>query len=225
VALFALSDLHLPLGNYKPMDVFGSNWNNYVERIREGWTNTVGNDDVVIVNGDFCWATYLDDAVPDFKFLASLPGVKLLSKGNHDYWWETAKKMNEFLEKNSFENIYFIHNSSYMYEGYAICASRGWICPGDRDYTAADEKMYKRELGRLKMSLEAGLAKKPKGLIAALHYPPGEGFDEILDSFDVKECVYGHLHGKSAFDHKPKKENYHLVSADFLQFTPMKINI
>jgi hypothetical protein len=112
-----------------------------------------------------------------------------------------------------------------MYEGYAICASRGWICPGDRDYTAADEKMYKRELGRLKMSLEAGLAKEPKGLIAALHYPPGEGFDEILDSFDVKECVYGHLHGKSAFDHKPKRENYHLVSADFLQFTPMKINI
>ena len=225
MALYALSDLHLPLGNYKPMDIFGSNWHNYVERIREGWENTVEKDDVVIVNGDFCWATYVDDALPDFKFLASLPGIKLLSKGNHDYWWETQSKLTAFLERNSFSDIYFIHNSCYMYEGYAICASRGWITPEDKDFTASDRKMYEREKGRLRLSLKKGTEQNPKGLIAALHYPPAAEFLDILDEFEVKTCVYGHLHGNSALDHKPKRENYHLVSADFLQFVPMEIKL
>lgn len=225
MALFALSDLHLPLGKYKPMDVFGSNWTNYVERIRDGWEKTVKEGDAVIMNGDFCWATYIEDAKPDFEFLASLPGIKLLSKGNHDYWWETAKKMNEFLERNGFSDIHFIHNSCYMYENYAVCASRGWINPSDKEFSQSDEKMYAREMGRLRMSLEEGRAKKPEGIIAALHYPPGGGFVDILEEFSVRECVYGHLHGKSAFDHRPIRENYHLVSADFLRFTPLEIKL
>lgn len=225
MALYALSDLHLPLGNYKPMEVFGNNWNNYVERIKEGWEKTVEKDDVVIINGDFCWATYIEDALPDFKFLSSLPGIKLMSKGNHDYWWETAKKMNAFLEKNALSDIHFIHNSCYMYEGCAICASRGWITPEDKDFSSSDEKMYRREMGRLRLSLEAGRANSPKALVAALHYPPGGGFVDILDEYNVKECVYGHLHGRSALEHEPKRKNYHLVSADFLRFTPIKIEL
>lgn len=225
MALYALSDLHLPLGNNKPMDIFGDNWTNYVERIRDEWTKTVKEDDVVIVNGDFSWATYIDDALPDFEFLKSLPGVKLLSKGNHDYWWETQAKLNAFLKKNSLENIYFIHNSTYMYRDYAVCASRGWITPSDKDFKQSDEKMYKRELGRLRLSLETGKKENPKGIIAALHYPPEDAFLDILDEFDVKYCIYGHLHGRQAVNHKPKKDNYFLVSSDFLKFKPLKINL
>lgn len=225
MALYALSDLHLPLGNYKPMDVFGDNWNNYVERIREEWTKTVKCDDVVIINGDFSWATYIDDALPDFKFLDSLPGIKLMSKGNHDYWWETTTKLNRFLETHELKNIYFIHNSTYMYEGYAICASRGWITPEDKDFKKSDEKMYNRELGRLTLSIKAGLDKNPKGIIVALHYPPQEGFLEILEEYKVKCCIYGHLHGKSALNHVPKSENHYLVSADYLKFKPIEIKL
>ncbi len=225
MALFALSDLHLPLGNFKPMDIFGDNWSNYVEKIREEWTKTVKTDDVVIINGDFSWATYVTDALPDFQFLASLPGIKLLSKGNHDYWWETKTKLNQFLDANGLENIYFIHNSTYVYEGYAICASRGWITPADKDFKKSDEKMYNREMGRLRLSLKAGLEKKPKGLIAALHYPPEEGFLDILEEYDVKYCVYGHLHGRQAVNHIPKKDNHILVSSDFLKFKPIEIKL
>lgn len=225
MALYALSDLHLPLGNYKPMDVFGDNWTNYVERIKDEWTKVVRDEDVVIINGDFSWATYVTDALPDFEFLSRLPGIKLLSKGNHDYWWETKTKLNAFLSENNLENIHFIHNSTYMYNGYAICASRGWITPMDKDFKKSDEKMYNRELGRLRLSLKAGLAENPKGLIAALHYPPEEGFLEILDEFDVKYCIYGHLHGRQAKSHVPKKENYILASSDFRQFKPVKIEI
>lgn len=225
MALFALSDLHLPLGNYKPMDIFGDSWTNYVERIREEWTKTVKDDDVVIINGDFCWATYVADALPDFQFLATLPGIKLISKGNHDYWWETKTKLNAFLLENKLENIHFIHNSAYMYQGYAICASRGWITPEDKDFRASDEKMYNREMGRLRLSLKMGKEENPKGLIAALHYPPGEGFMEILDEFKVKYCIYGHLHGKQAAMHVPKRDNHILVSADFLKFRPIEIKL
>ncbi len=225
MALYALSDLHLPLGNYKPMDIFGDNWSNYVERIKEEWTKVVGEEDVVIINGDFSWATYVADALEDFKFLAALPGIKLLSKGNHDYWWETKTKLNAFLEENNLKNIHFIHNSTYMYNGYAICASRGWITPLDKDFKKNDEKMYNREMGRLRLSLKAGLGENPKGLIAALHYPPEEGFLEILDEFDVKYCIYGHLHGKQAAMHVPKKDNYILVSSDYRQFKPVKIEL
>lgn len=225
MALFALSDLHLPLGNYKPMDIFGDNWSNYVEKIENGWKSCVEDDDVVIINGDFSWATYINDALPDFKFLNSLPGIKLISKGNHDYWWETKTKLNAFLEANKLENIHFIHNSTYMYNGYAICASRGWITPDDKDFKSGDEKMYNREMCRLRLSLQMGAAEKPKGLIAALHYPPAEGFVDILDEFDVKYCIYGHLHGRQALNHVPKKENYVLVSSDFLKFKPLEIKL
>ncbi len=225
MALFALSDLHLPLGNYKPMDIFGDNWNNYVERIEQEWKNTVKEDDVVIINGDFSWATYVTDALPDFEFINNLPGTKLLSKGNHDYWWETTTKLNAFINEHKLSHIHFIHNSTYMYEGYAICASRGWITPSDKDFKLSDEKMYNRELGRLKLSLKKGLEQNPKGLIAALHYPPQDGFLDILEEFDVKYCVYGHLHGKSAAIHVPKKENHILVSADFLKFKPIEIKL
>ncbi len=225
MALFALSDLHLPLGNYKPMDVFGDSWNNYVEKIEKNWRNMVKDDDVVIVNGDFSWATYVSDALPDFQFLNNLPGIKLMSKGNHDYWWETTTKLNKFLEENNLKNIHFIHNSAYMYEGYAICASRGWITPEDKDFKQSDERMYNRELGRLRLSLKKGMEEKPKGIIAALHYPPADGFMEILDEFDVKWCIYGHLHGKSAYNHVPKRDNHMLVSADFLKFKPIEIEV
>lgn len=225
VALFALSDLHLPLGNYKPMDIFGDNWSDYVERIREEWIKTVNENDVIIINGDFSWATYLADALPDFEFLAQLPGIKLMSKGNHDYWWETKTKLNAFLEENGIKNIHFIHNSTYMYEGYAICAARGWITPEDKDFKKSDEKMYNRELGRLRLSIKEGLSNSPKGVIAALHYPPQEGFLDILDEYNIKCCVYGHLHGRSADVHVPKRENHFLVSADYRQFKPLEIKI
>ena len=104
MSIFAISDLHLSLGCDKPMDVFGSKWLNYTERMRKNWNSIVTASDYVIIPGDISWATYIDDAVRDFEYINNLNGKKILLKGNHDYWWTTASKMTKFFEKNNFRH-------------------------------------------------------------------------------------------------------------------------
>lgn len=222
MSVYAISDLHLPISIDKPMDVFGSGWEYYVERIAENWKKTVSHDDAVLMCGDISWATYLDDAKADFEYLNALPGIKIISKGNHDYWWSTISKMENFLNDNGFKNFVFLHNSAYLHENIAICAARGWKSPFDRDFTKEDEKIYERELQRLRLSLAEG-KKLSDRIIAMLHYPPDFLVNEILNEFEVEMCVYGHLHGSHAWSRRPDNPKARLVSADFLNFMPLKI--
>lgn len=219
MAIFAMSDLHLPLGIDKPMDVFGGGWENYVERISENWKKTVGENDTVLIGGDVSWATYLEEALPDFRFIEALPGRKIISKGNHDYWWTTATKLRAFLEENALSTITFLHNNSVEADGYAICACRGWKSPFDSDFTGEDRKIYEREMVRLALSLGEG-EKLSKKRIVMMHYPPDVGFQEILEEYNVEFCVYGHLHGKNAWNKFAQSERDLLVSADYLEFLP-----
>jgi len=222
MAIFALSDLHLPLGIDKPMDVFGVRWDNYVEKIEYEWKTRVKEEDFVIINGDFSWATYLSEALPDFRFIEKLPGKKLISKGNHDYWWETLKKMKEFLEENDIKSVSFMQNNAYLCGDVAVCGAKGWLSPQDKAFKTEDEKIYRRELIRFESSV-----KEAKNLsdtvIAALHYPPDDAFMEIVRKYDVYKCVFGHLHGKRAEDYKILYKNTMLVSADFRKFSPIFI--
>ena len=222
MAIFALSDLHLPLGIDKPMDVFGVRWDNYVEKIEYEWKKKVKEEDYVIVNGDFSWATYLSEALKDFMFLESLPGKKLLSKGNHDYWWETLTKMNKFLEENSIKSISFLQNNAVLCDSVAVCGAKGWISPKDKAFKKDDEKIYQRELMRLENSLKEA-SKLSDTIIAALHYPPDEVYMDIIKKYNVYKCVFGHLHGKRAEDYISNHQNCALVSADFLKFSPIRI--
>jgi len=48
MALYTISDLHLPLGVDKPMDIFGKNWENYVQRLYDNWQDCVKDDDTVV---------------------------------------------------------------------------------------------------------------------------------------------------------------------------------
>ncbi|MBE7024990.1 MAG: serine/threonine protein phosphatase [Ruminococcaceae bacterium] len=219
MAIFAMSDLHLPLGIDKPMDVFGSGWENYVERISENWKSTVKETDTVLIGGDVSWATYLEEALPDFHFIENLPGRKLISKGNHDYWWTTAAKLSAFLTENQFKTITFLHNSSVLSDGYAICACRGWKSPFESDFNGEDRKIYEREMMRLQLSLKEG-EKLSEKRIVMMHYPPDVGFAEILDEYNVEFCVYGHLHGRGAWNKFAQSERDLLVSADYLSFMP-----
>lgn len=222
MAIFALSDLHLPLGIDKPMDVFGVRWDNYVEKIEYEWKSKVTEEDFVIINGDFSWATYLQEALPDFQFLASLPGKKLISKGNHDYWWETLTKMNEFLEKNGIPDVTFMQNSAVLCDGVAVCGAKGWISPKDKTFKKDDEKIYRREMLRLEASLKAA-SELSDTIIAALHFPPDEEYLRIIDKYNVHKCIFGHLHGKRAEDYRISHQKCMLVSADFLKFAPIRI--
>ena len=154
MAIYAISDLHLSFNTNKPMNIFG--WNDYEEKIREDWKNKVKNNDLVLLPGDFSWEMKLNDTYKDFKFLADLPGKKLLLKGNHDYWWTTLKSMRTFLKQNNIENIDFIYNNSYEFENTVITGTRGWNLINE---TKEDEKIKKREIIRLENSIKDGIQK------------------------------------------------------------------
>lgn len=223
MALFAISDLHLSLGTDKPMDIFGDNWENYENKLKENWERIVKNDDIVILNGDNSWATYIQHAFSDFAFINSLPGCKIISKGNHDYWWTTMNKQVVFCKENGFDTINFLHNNHYMYEDVAICGTRGWQLTKNDD---EDKKIYNRELERLEISIKSAVSSNPNEILVALHYPPDSKFKAVLKKFGVKTCVYGHLHGhahKNAINDTIEGIKFRLVSCDFLHFNPMKI--
>ncbi len=233
MSIFAISDLHLSLGCDKPMDVFGSKWSNYTERMYRAWNSIVSDDDLVIVPGDISWAMYIDDAVADFEYIHSLKGRKLLLKGNHDYWWTTTSKMNKFLSEHSFDSIDVIRNNAYLYGNTAICGTRGWNFPSsDSDSDSKDKRIFEREKQRLVLSLEAAKATGAEEILVAMHYPPIDkpglrpDFLNIMKEYGVNRCIYGHLHA-AAHASAPVGDylgiNLKLVSCDYLNFIPLLI--
>ena len=223
MALFSISDLHLSFGTDKPMDVFGERWKNYEKKLMENWNNAVSADDVVIVNGDNSWAMYLEDTFKDFDFINKLNGTKLISKGNHDYWWTTMKKHEKWCNENGFDSIKFLHNNYYMYKDVAICGTRGWQLTSRNE---EDLKVYNREKERLIISLKLASAQSPSQIIVARHYPPDSEFKQIMEEYNVRICLFGHLHAAGFKDYSDYDENsisYRLVSCDYLQFKPYKI--
>ena len=225
MAIFAIGDLHLSLGSEKPMDIF-KGWENYVERLTVNWNNLVSPEDTVVLAGDTSWAMKLADCKEDFTFLESLPGHKLLIKGNHDYWWSTLSKMQQFFIDNGFTSLDFLHNNCHVVDDIALCGTRSWLYDIGQ---AHDEKVMNREKGRLIASLEAA---KDKEKVVFLHYPPiyataqAEEIIAILHRYNVKRCYYGHLHGGSlpyAVQGLVDGIDYRLISADGVRFCPQKI--
>lgn len=227
MALYAIGDLHLCLGAEKPMDVFGGAWVGYMDKLKSGMSK-INPDDTTVLLGDLSWALSLEEAQKDFAWINEIPGRKIILKGNHDYWWSTASKFYSFCESNSFSNQFILHNNHYVYEDWAICGTRGWFFEEDRS-TDHDEKVFKRELLRLETSLKsAGDLKK----IVFLHYPPRySGYEcqeilSLLEQYEVRSCFYGHLHGAShklAVEGLWNNTEFHLVSADRLNFSPFKV--
>ena len=226
MSLYAIGDLHLSLGTEKPMDVFGGRWLNYVEKITEGFM-ALHDDDLTVICGDITWGMTMDEALPDFLFIDKLPGKKIILKGNHDYWWTTASKMNAFFQANGFTHLHILHNNCAQYGEYALCGTRGWFF--EENGAPQWEKVFRRELIRLEASLKAAGEREK---LCFLHYPPlyrGYRCQEIIDlleQYHVSVCCYGHLHGAShrlAIEGRQGTVDYRLVSADFVGFRPKKI--
>jgi hypothetical protein len=230
MALFAISDLHLSLGTDKPMDVFSYAWEGYVEKLKKNWINTVKETDEVVIPGDISWATYLEDVRNDFDFLESLPGKKIISKGNHDYWWATIAKMENFLDANGYKSISFLHNNFYKYKEWAICGTRGWSSC-EKNIKADHDKVFHREQDRLELSLQKAVNDGAQKIIAVMHYPPfycepGENsFINIMKRYNVSMCIYGHLHGDFSFARQGMIDGieFKFVSSDYLEFMPLEI--
>ena len=223
-----MGDLHLSLSSDKSMDIFGG-WENYVERIKDNWNREVSPEDTVVVPGDISWAMSLKEAEADFRFIHELPGRKIILKGNHDYWWTTAAKMNNFLAENGFDSIFILHNNHYAYENYGICGTRGWI---NDDTEPADAKVLAREANRLEASISSAESAGLEPLVF-LHYPPLYGNEynpdllEVMYRHNIKRCWYGHIHGRKGHQNAVNGERdgivFQLVSADYVQFCPVKI--
>lgn len=230
--VFAIADLHFDSVGDKPMDIFGQHWIGHEDKIMESWKKLVGEDDLVLLPGDISWALKYDEAYEDLKKIEELPGRKLMIKGNHDYWWVSLKKLNEY----NFKTIDFLQNNNYSYGGVVVAGTRGWtdidiaqgIEDGDDEH---NEKIFKREIHRLRLSLDS-IKDEYETLIVMLHYPPFDinlepnKFGEILEEYNVDICIYGHLHGDG---HKYVKEGkingveYVCVASDFINFIPKKI--
>jgi len=219
-----MGDTHLSLSARKPMDVFGGAWTGYVDKIKEGFSG-IGPEDTVVLCGDISWGMGLEEAKEDFAFLDSLPGgQKILLKGNHDYWWNTASKMERFFAEHEFSTLKILHNNCHFYGDVALCGTRGWFYE-----ETGDQKVFLRELHRLEASLKAAGDREK---LCFLHYPPlYQGYTcpeimQLLEIYGVKQCFYGHLHGGShrlAIEGARNGVEYRLVAADFVNFTPVKI--
>ncbi len=230
--LYTIGDPHLSFGCDKPMDIF-KGWENYVSRFEQNWQETVKPEDTVVIVGDISWAMNFEDAKPDFAFLHGLNGTKIILKGNHDYWFVTKTKVENFLKENEFDSIKILFNNCYEYGNYAICGTRGWVNEqvSAQSGNTQDKKVLLREAGRLRTSLACAkdLGKQP---IAFLHYPPVYYINEckeiidVLNEYDVKKCYYGHIHGAGhsyAIDGVYQGIKYRLVSCDYTQFRPVKV--
>lgn len=224
MSLFAIADTHLSLGTDKPMDIF-KGWSGYVDKLRENWESTVTDSDTVVIAGDISWGMSLEGALDDFRFIDSLPGQKIILKGNHDYWWTTMRKMETFLNQNEMNTIRFLHNNTITVGDIAVCGSRGWFFDAEE---SADNKVLLREAGRLRTSINLA---KETGLepVVFLHYPPitqnmvCEEIYNVLLETGIKRCYYGHLHGPSmtrSVNSVRDGIEFALISCDFLAFAP-----
>lgn len=230
MAIYTIADLHLSFNTNKPMNIFGENWQNYEEKIKQDWQKKVKPEDTIILPGDFSWATYLDETYKDFEFINNLPGKKILLKGNHDYWWTTVTNMRKYIEEKDFKNIDFLYNNSYQIEDKIIAGTRGWNISDDQE----DIRLTNREVARLEISIKDGLSKygNNKEIVVFMHYPPltknyiNTGYTKMMKKYNIKKCYYGHLHANSileAIEGNIDGIEYKLVSSDGLDFKLLQI--
>lgn len=229
MSIYAMSDLHLSEFVDKPMDVFGPRWKNHTERMEKNWDRILDREDIMIISGDVSWGLRLEEALPDLQWIHERPGLKFITRGNHDLWWTSLSKLNRL-----YEDIVFIQNNCSVVGDTVICGTRGWSIKHDgAEWTDHDDRIYRREQIRMKLALEAASASGASNIILSLHYPPtchnGEdtGFTEIIDQYNVSCVLYGHLHGEDAklhaFNGIKNQIPYRLVSSDYLDFVPVKI--
>lgn len=228
MSVYAIGDTHLSFSVDKPMDIF-KGWDDYAQRLENNWQRLITNEDTVIINGDISWAMGLEQAEKDLEFINNLNGTKIISKGNHDYWWNTITKMEKFCKEKGFDSIKFLHNNAYKVGEIAIAGTRGWFFDAEKDNV---DKVMARESARLQRSIDE--ARKLSGeVVVFLHYPPVstvkvcEPIMNVLKENNIERCYYGHLHGgaiNGAINEVYDGIKFQLVSADYLGFCPLFIN-
>jgi hypothetical protein len=228
---WAIADTHLSFGKPKDMGRFGEKWVNHIERLAAAWRAAIKPDDVVLLPGDVSWSSTSARILPDLAWLCSLPGRKVLLRGNHDHWWKSAEIARKIAEPLGF---YVVEGDSLMLDGVVICGAMGHVAPQD-PYFVADPKKdrYQRELIRLQSALESAAARRKAGqpVVVMTHYPPftSEGkptaYSELIRAHRPTMCIYGHLHRPSEWEVARNGVHdgvlYALVAADYLDMQPL----
>lgn len=224
--VFAIADPHLSRLEPKPMDVFGDRWEGHPEAFFDSWRRTVGAGDLVLVPGDISWAMHFEDALVDLAEIAALPGKKVLLRGNHDYWWPSISKLRAGLP----EGMFAVQNDALEIEGVIVAGTRGWVCPGSRGYEPKDEKIYRREVERLKLSLRAAERLEGRFFVVMMHFPPTNPWLErsefvtAIEATSPDALVFGHVHGgDEPVLAEMEGVDVHFVAADALDFVPKQI--
>lgn len=235
MAIFAIADLHLDLSdNQKSMEIFGNRWKNYVRKLQSNWHHLITPNDTVVIPGDISWAIKLEEALPDLIWLQSLPGRKILMKGNHDFWWSTVTKIEKLFCENCINSIDILNNNAFEIENYILAGSRGWFT--DRSIQSGTQitdydKIIHRESIRLQLSLEHAVKlqqQSGKEILVFLHFPPiwnefrCDAIIELLRRYQIHRCYFGHIHGCYTVPSMFEAEGiqFHIISADYLDFVP-----
>lgn len=232
--IYAIGDLHLSLASGKPMDVFGDHWKDHHQLIEKNWKELITENDLVLLPGDLSWAMKLDEASEDLNWLGELPGMKIITKGNHDYWWSSVTQIRRRLPPG----IIPLQHTAFDAGIAVITGTRGWITPLSEEYDEEkDEKIYRREVHRLGLALESAAEMRERGkpLIVMMHYPPvvsgrATEFSQTLSEGGADICIYGHIHCSpgqwpQGLDTRIDGVEYRLVSADYLDFKPLELRI
>lgn len=240
MSLYVISDLHLSTNETtnKSMEKFGTKWKDYHQKLEKYFKVIINEDDTVVIPGDISWAMTLEEAKSDFQFLDSLPGNKIIGKGNHDFWWSTATKINSFFEENNIKSIKLLHNNAYLLEDCIICGSRGWFYDEKQQKTVGDvdyEKIVAREAQRLEISIKEAARIKEENpnlpILVFLHFPPVyadcicDKIMDVLKKYEIRHCYYGHIHNNYSVPRQFTFDNitFTMVAADYLNFAPMPI--
>ena len=225
------------------MEVFGKRWTGYIQKLQSNWDAVVEPTDTVIIPGDVSWAMRLDEAVDDFKWLQDRPGIKLIGKGNHDFWWATQRKMQSFFDEQGFDSFRILYNNAYIVEDQIVCGTRGWFLDEHQQVTVGDadyNRIAAREVIRLKMSLDEARKLQQEHesahgtvlpIVVYLHFPPVwqnfccSEFVDLFHQYDVNQCYFGHIHGSYSVNGHFEHEGIHFIlsASDFLNFSPLPV--
>lgn len=246
MSLYAIGDLHLHFQSElkAPGQLRDRVWKNHEEKLRKNCAKLITSEDTLVLMGDHSWGKNLAECEKDLEYIRDLPGRKILTRGNHDMFWD-AKKTRQLNERFRPE-LTFLQDSYEIYEDYALVGTKGFTFEGpfyldrrgriagwDEQAQAHAEKLVSRELARLRTSFE--LAKKDgfQKFIVFLHYPPTNilekksGFTDMAEEYGAEQVVYAHCHGESRFHDSILGEfrgiRYSLASGDFLRWNPMKV--
>ena len=226
----AIADLHLSEAGHKPMHVFGELWRDHSVRMAALWDERVAAADTVLLAGDLSWGRTIAEAASDLDWIGRRQGRKLLLRGNHDGWWSGAGRARAALPPG----CRMLHNDAHEVGPWIVVGARGWTAPDDPVAVPGDERIFRRELTRLQLSVADADRRfgRERPRLALVHFPPwlkGREPGAVVDRLQeagVTACVYGHLHGP---DHALARTGvhagirFHFVAVDATGFAPVEL--